>query len=415
MTGPATAGPSAWLDHRPVGWLDAAIELLAVEPAVVRVTVASLRGSAPREAGASLVVSRGTLRGTIGGGALEHQSITAARALLDDPAAAPVRTIDFRLGPDLAQCCGGRVVVWIERLVATDRAWLDAARRSRDATGRLVMETRCTDGREVVRSVVESRGTTDGGRASPDADNGTGSDASDGRDAGTAGTLLFEDGATLRLLERWRDVAPPLLVFGAGHVGQAVLRLLAELPLYRVTWIDPRPELLPAMLPAHVHARCVADPVDAVATLPAGAQVLVFTHDHELDYALCRAILLRGDARWIGLIGSASKNARFRSRLRRDGLSAAQVARLTCPIGNPAIRSKLPTAIAIGVIAQLLELAGEFAHDSVATRDRGATTAAPPPPVPPRTAPVAATAQVTCDPDCGRCSLSTAAPAGATS
>lgn len=397
MTGPAGAGASAWLDHRPVGWLDAAIELLAVEPAVVRVTVAGLRGSAPREAGASLVVSRGALRGTIGGGALEHQSIAAARALLDDPAAAPVRTIDFRLGPDLAQCCGGRVVVWIERLVAADRAWLDAARRSRDATGRLAMETHCTDGRDVVRAVVDADSA--GGAEGPQTASGP----------AAAGTLLIEEGCRLRLLEHWHDDAPPLFVFGAGHVGQAVVRLLAQLPLYRVAWIDPRPQLLPATLPAHVQTRCVADPVDVVATLPAGAQVLVFTHDHELDYALCRAILLRGDVRWLGLIGSASKNARFRSRLRRDGLAAAQVARLTCPIGNPAIRSKLPAAIAIGVVAQLLELAGEVTQDVVPTRDVQAPQAT-------RSVAVAASpAQATCDPDCGRCSLSASAPAGAAS
>jgi xanthine dehydrogenase accessory factor len=375
MTGLAQSGPSAWLDHRPGGWLDAAIELLAVEAAVVRVTVASLRGSGPREPGASLVVSRGALRGTIGGGALEFRSIQAAQALLDDPAAAPVRTIDCRLGPDLAQCCGGRVVVWIERLTAADRPALAAARRLRDEGGQLALDT-FHDDAGLRRVLVD-------GAAFADAD-----------------ATIVQDGSALRLEERWSADEPPLWLFGAGHVGQAILRLLWELPLYRVTWIDPRPQLLPATLPPHVRARCLAQPVDAIAELPAGARVLVLTHDHELDYALCRAVLERGDAQWLGLIGSASKSARFRSRLRREGFAPGVIASLTCPIGQTSIRSKLPAAIAVGVVAQLL---AELGRPATEARSANATAVA-----------VAAGDSVAaaCEPGCGRCSLS---PPAATS
>ena len=87
---------------------------------------------------------------------------------------------------------------------------------------------------------------------------------------------------------------------------------------------------------------------------PAAARFLVMTHDHALDYALCRAILVRGDFAWLGLIGSKSKGARFRSRLERDGLTPEAIRRLVCPIGVEGVESKWPAAIAVGVAAQLL-------------------------------------------------------------
>jgi xanthine dehydrogenase accessory factor len=92
-----------------------------------------------------------------------------------------------------------------------------------------------------------------------------------------------------------------------------------------------------------------------VAAAPAGTRYVVLTHDHALDYELCRVILSRADAAWLGLIGSASKSARFRSRLLRDGLDREALAGLTCPIGVPNIPSKLPGAIAIAIAAQLLQ------------------------------------------------------------
>jgi len=137
------------------------------------------------------------------------------------------------------------------------------------------------------------------------------------------------------------------------------VRLLMDLDLFQITWIDPRPELLPADLPDSVTALAIAAPADTLADAPASCRFIVLTHDHALDYALCRAILTRPDQQphqaWLGLIGSSSKAARFRARLLRDGLDRTQLAALHCPIGLGGT-SKLPAAIAIDIAAQLLQL-----------------------------------------------------------
>jgi xanthine dehydrogenase accessory factor len=150
-----------------------------------------------------------------------------------------------------------------------------------------------------------------------------------------------------------------LWLFGAGHVGQALARMLVELPVH-LTWIDSRAELLPAQHCDSMQILHSADPVGSVAAAPALARFLVLTHSHPLDYALCRSVLQRGDFAWVGLIGSQSKAARFRARLAREGLSSELIARLVCPIGVAGIASKWPAAIAVGVAAQLLrDLAAE--------------------------------------------------------
>ena len=154
-------------------------------------------------------------------------------------------------------------------------------------------------------------------------------------------------------------------VFGAGHVARALVPLLAELAL-RVHWIDNRPELL-ADAPAGVRTDCLADPVAAVATLPAGAEVLVLTHDHELDYRLVQALLT--DFRWrnVGLIGSRTKAGRFRRRLTRDGVPAGLIERLECPVGAPGIPGKRPMAVAIAIAAGLLQRVGETGDEAPAS------------------------------------------------
>jgi len=157
------------------------------------------------------------------------------------------------------------------------------------------------------------------------------------------------------LFEMLSPQRPRLWIFGAGHVGQALVRLLSELALFEITWIDSRAELLPPGLPECVTTQACAQPSELIGTAQAATRYVVLTHDHGLDYELCRLILMRGDAAWLGLIGSASKSARFRSRLLRNGVSAPMLAGLTCPIGIPGVASKLPAAIAIAIAAQLLQ------------------------------------------------------------
>jgi xanthine dehydrogenase accessory factor len=153
--------------------------------------------------------------------------------------------------------------------------------------------------------------------------------------------------------------APPrffLQLYGAGHVGRAIARLLAEIDCH-VQWIDEREsEFPPEPGPAHIELVCV-DAVEAeVALAPPGAFYLVLTHQHELDLRITEAVLRRGDFGFLGLIGSATKRARFLHRYAERGIAPVQIARLTCPIGLPGIAGKEPEVLAISVVAQLLGL-----------------------------------------------------------
>ena len=152
-----------------------------------------------------------------------------------------------------------------------------------------------------------------------------------------------------------------IVLFGAGHVGRAVAHMLGALDC-RVTWIDPRPDPFPAAITANITAEVSDAPVYDVAEAPAGASFLVMTQSHSLDRDLVEAILRRGDSAYCGLIGSATKRARFEARLRAKGLGDADFARLTCPIGIAGIAGKHPGEIAAATLAQLLQV-----HEDAAT------------------------------------------------
>ena len=147
-----------------------------------------------------------------------------------------------------------------------------------------------------------------------------------------------------------------LQLYGAGHVGRAIVRLLADITC-KVWWIDEREsEFPPGPLPPHIEQVCV-EPVEAeVAAAPPGACYLVLTHSHDLDMAITQAILRRGDFAWFGLIGSKTKRARFEHRLLERGLSRELVGRMVCPIGLPGIQGKEPEVIALAVVAQLMHI-----------------------------------------------------------
>ena len=160
-------------------------------------------------------------------------------------------------------------------------------------------------------------------------------------------------------LVAWPDEAPlfTLQLYGAGHVGRAIVRLLDALPC-RVTWIDEREAEFPAEASAaHIQRLCVEPVESEVRQAPAGAFYLVLTHSHDLDQAITEAILRRADFGFLGLIGSATKRARFLQRFQARGVPAESLARLTCPIGLPGIAGKQPELIALAVVAQLLQVA----------------------------------------------------------
>lgn len=332
-----------WLQPLPGEWLSRACDLLSAGTPLVRVSVLEHRGSTPRDAGACLLVTAQRQLGSIGGGELEWRATQAARALLADARQPAVSVHDFNLGPDLNQCCGGRVQLWLERLSATDLSALQGARQRLNQDGVLCLATHFEGG--VLTREVQ------------------------GLDDATTSAVrhvMHRDGGRT-LLERWQRQLPALWIFGAGHVGQAILKLLADLPFFEVTCVDARQGLLPDLTATHLHGLHAEDPVARVADAPPGTRYLVMTHDHALDYALCRAVLARTDATWLGLIGSASKGARFRSRLAREGVPRAAIERLCSPIGIGTLHSKLPAAIALSVVAQLLEHAetasATTAHD----------------------------------------------------
>ncbi len=231
----------------------------------IAVTVAATEGSAPRGPGAMIWVTATAISGSIGGGALEHAAIAAARAMLVNREATGM--LDLPLGPEIGQCCGGRV-----RL-------------------------------SLVRHDVQP---------APRAD------------------------------------LPKVCIFGAGHVGTALTRALSLLPL-SLTVVDERRDWL---APLADHARIVETPLPEaeVKAAPPGAAFVILTHDHALDFLIAEAALARGDAAYVGMIGSATKRARLLADLKRKEISATN---LICPIGAGGSRDKRPEVIAANVAAEV--------------------------------------------------------------
>lgn len=161
-----------------------------------------------------------------------------------------------------------------------------------------------------------------------------------------------------RLRQQLVTALTPVALFGAGHVGVALVRLLADLP-FAVLWADSRADIFPARLPPQVAPELAEPLADAVADLAPGSRVLIMSHSHADDLAVLAACLTRqraqGDLPYIGLIGSASKWASFQRQLRQRGVTEAELAHVTCPIGVPGIAGKAPEIIAIAVAAQLLQ------------------------------------------------------------
>jgi xanthine dehydrogenase accessory factor len=169
------------------------------------------------------------------------------------------------------------------------------------------------------------------------------------------------------LFEPIRPTALQLALFGAGHVGRALVNVLSTLDC-RVRWIDSRADAFPADVPANVAGQIAPSPVACIPSLPAGTFVLVMTHDHALDYELVAAALPRMDLPYVGLIGSETKRARFVARLRRAGVAADAIRRLVCPIGVDGAGGKAPAEIAIAVAAQLLQTRDALAAFAPAPR-----------------------------------------------
>ena len=258
-------------------WLKAVERLRSSREPGVLVTVASVRGHAPREAGAKMVVAADRTWGTVGGGNLEAVAIARARSLLleraGEPELLPVALSDKAPYQHGVQCCGGEVTLLLEPL----------------------------------------------------------------------------------------PPVPAVAIFGMGHVGLELARILARRDL-ELHLVDSRPEqvtperlspLDDALARVHVHHVPVL-PELVLGELPPGAHILIMTHDHAEDAALCDAALRTPQLGSIGLIGSAGKWARFRRKLADEGHEEEAIGRITTPIGLPEITGKDPATIAVSVAAALV-------------------------------------------------------------
>lgn len=264
-------------------WLDALQGMRSRRIPSVVVTLAAVRGHAPRNGGAKMVVAPDEVFGTIGGGNLEQTAIDKARAMLASGTAEPelltLMLSDKAVTEYGVQCCGGEVTIMLEPM----------------------------------------------------------------------------------------RVVPAVAIFGLGHVGLELARILSrhELELHL---IDSRTEMLSSDrvgvlsdAVARVHATHAPVPESALGALPPGAHVLVMTHDHVEDLAIVDMALRTPGVGSIGLIGSASKWARFRTKLADLGHTEADLARVTTPIGIPEVAGKQPAAIAVSVAARMLQLIDEAA------------------------------------------------------
>ncbi|WP_034292197.1 xanthine dehydrogenase accessory protein XdhC [Herbaspirillum sp. RV1423] len=335
-------------------WLAALKDLHDAAVPAVLVTVATIQGSAPREAGARMVLTADDQVDTIGGGHLEWRAAQIARAMLEaDPTAlSGIRKFErIALGPSLGQCCGGVVFLAFERI---DRHVDAHAGAMLDA-----LEQHWRKGIDVWRAVaLESNDPTllyePEGEACDLGAPDNGLDAAMFLNAGN--THVAQDRYGRRwLLDRCRAHQPQVVLFGAGHVGAAIVRVLATLPC-RVLWVDEREDMFPADLPMQVAIEATDAPNAVVDLAEPGAYFLVMTHSHALDQQLSERILKRADIGWFGLIGSVTKRKQFEHRLQDRGITQEQLNKMTCPIGIPGIYGKEPASIAIAVVAQLVQL-----------------------------------------------------------
>lgn len=265
-----------------MNWLEALSHLSAESQGYVLLTVMGTRGSSPRDAGTKMVVSKDNIFDTIGGGALEYESIEIARGLLQDNEHKQ-HTETFNLGNDLKQCCGGVVSVFFEVFPAIDFT---------------------------------------------------------------------------------------INIFGAGHIGQALSKILADIEC-KVNLYDSRAELLQKPYPKSFTTHQLSKPEIAVEACPAESYFLVMTHDHALDQQLCEAILSRTDTLYCGVIGSNTKGIKFRQRLKRKGFSKEECSKLTCPMGLGDLETKKPMEIAVSIVSELLILREQSkkSKQNIKTRD----------------------------------------------
>ena len=354
----ATIHASHWIDQ---------LQALKHRGPLVLVTVATVRGSAPREVGAKMIVGADFTTGTIGGGQLELQCQKIAEQQIKSGGdARQVR--NFALGTNCGQCCGGAVDMLFETILSDQNEWVSTLAQARKNNLEVVVATPLSDP-QAERYLFTS---------GDPADNPVTKRCAKLLNAGGAATTvkirLDSESKCTYLLEPVRAPKHRIAVFGAGHVGSALVSTLRHLD-FHIQWIDSRAELLvPPQLPdkladeltdefTNIDRICVANPADYVPHILPATFCLIMTHSHALDFELCTKLLQRSDITFCGLIGSQSKRKRFERLFKQAELPPTCLDRLTCPIGIDGVTGKKPAEIAISVTAQLLQLQTVGAQD----------------------------------------------------
>ena len=294
-------------------WIEAARERIARNGAVVRASLTDVKGSAPREAGAMMLITADDIWQTIGGGTLEFTVMARARQMLADSEAGDWHRMVMRasLGPDMGQCCGGQVRVLLERFGNREDGVL----------------ADLSDCLALAHPLEGAAPLSDAGEAAGGLD----------REA-----KCFVAPVTLP--------GRPVFLYGAGHIGRALAPHLLALQL-DLHWVDIEEARFPSTIPDGARRVIAADPTVIAAHAPDNAVHLVITHNHALDEAICHRVLSGAGFARLGLIGSNTKAARFRSRLTKAGIAGAMLDRLVCPVGLASITGKHPARVALSIAA----------------------------------------------------------------
>ena len=337
-----------------MNWVQTLQRLRQQQIPAVMVTVASTIGSTPREPGARMIVSSEQIYGTIGGGNLEHQACAIARSQLDSPESNRLKR--FPLGAGLGQCCGGLVNLMFEPVVESSN-WVDSAAQ---------LQAQGQDWIRVVSTHTDESGQNSEYLMFADDQIEPLADSPESKALIEAAKSILQsseksalhavgDSAVSFFFDVSRKPDFQLVLFGAGHVGRAIVNILRDLPV-QIIWVDSRDDQFPLDIPDNVESICSDIPQAEVDSAPVGSYFLVMTHDHALDQCIAEQILKRDDFAYFGLIGSASKRRMFETRMHRRGIAKHRFERMICPIGVDGIDNKAPAAIAISVAAELMQV-----------------------------------------------------------
>ncbi len=313
---------------------------IAADVSCVLVTIVEIIGSSPRELGTTMLVTDESVEESIGGGALEYRSIVKARELLSNTPHKVWHEEFFGLGPALNQCCGGAVKLVFEVLSKDENSWISAAVSAlNNESDSFLVTDLSRQKRYVLDSNSESQETPISYKSLRKTE---------------SNTFRIVRADDCYLVQRLIDERSDLLLFGAGHVGKAVVQSLSLLP-FRLHWIDQRSDIFPESIPGSVQVHSIDDSLWCIQRLSAESFCLVMTHSHQLDYEICKAVLEKPEDVWLGLIGSVTKRRRFEQRLLCEGIAQHRLDKLICPIGLSGITDKSPSTIAASVAAQLLQ------------------------------------------------------------